>query len=111
MLKIKLNIKFYFVAYFFMLLFLYYYKVVNYPTWNYFAYLNNSNFDFSLFRFLIVVVLFFFNLKALLKLGNCIRTRSEDLQLKLYKFLLSAVSNDGSPIAALVTGGQGGAGS
>ncbi|GGI56287.1 O-antigen polymerase [Winogradskyella haliclonae] len=88
-----------------MLLFLYYYKIVTYPTWNYFAYLNDSKFDFSFFRFLIVVPLFFFNLRTLLKLDKekiIFAIAALLFMLLTIPSLISAISKNLYPLKLLI---------
>lgn len=63
--KLKLNISHYFVLYFFLLMGLYHYKIKTYFYWEYIADLKEGDFDFSVMRFLIAVMLFFINLLVL----------------------------------------------
>ena len=63
--KLKLNAQFYFTVYFFMLLIFYHVEINTYYYWRYFAFLQQTNFDFNFPRFLISSVLFFINLKFL----------------------------------------------
>lgn len=63
--KLKLNISYYFVLYFFLLMGLYHYKIKTYFYWVYIAEIGDGDFDFSVVRFLIAVVLFFINLRLL----------------------------------------------
>ncbi len=65
--KLKLNAKFYFTTYFFLLLCFYHVKISTYYYWGYFAYLNDTFFDFNVLRFFISSLIFFINLKFLLQ--------------------------------------------
>lgn len=63
--KFRLHISHYFTLYFFLLLGLYHYKIKGYPYWEYIAYLKDGNFDFSIARFFVALLLFFIDLFVL----------------------------------------------
>jgi len=60
--RLKIAIHHYFIAYFFLLLALYHYKIKHYFYWQYIAELQESAFDFSWSRLLVAILLFFVNL-------------------------------------------------
>ena len=87
--KMKLAISHYFVLYFFLLMGLYHYKIKTYFYWEYIAELKNGDFDFSVIRFLIAIVLFFINL---LLLKGIKRTKFIFIVLSIYFALLTIPS-------------------
>ncbi len=60
--KLKFSIATYFIAYFFLLLLLYVYKIKTYFYWGNIAILQETFFDFSTYRFLTASFIFFLNL-------------------------------------------------
>ena len=60
--KIRFSIPTYFTLYYFLLLFLYHYKIKTYFYWEYVAYLQESTFGFSMTRFLLATAIFFIDL-------------------------------------------------
>lgn len=68
--KLQLNIRHYFVLYFFLLMVLYHYKIKTYFYWTYIAYLQDTVFDFSLIRFLLATGIFSVNLYFLTRVDK-----------------------------------------
>ena len=66
--KLRLSLHFYVSMYFFVLLFLYHFKIKTYYYWRYIAeYLRNTYFDLSIQRLLVAVIIFYLNLYYLKK--------------------------------------------
>ena len=69
--KLKFNLQFYTAAYFFILLFLYHFKVKDYYYWRYIAnYVKYTSFDFSVQRLFIASIIFYINLQYLKRIDS-----------------------------------------
>jgi len=87
--KLKVPVSAYFISYFYLLMVLYHFKIKAYFYWLYIEEIQNSEFEFSIVRFLISSVLFFLNLNFILQIK---KTKLAYIVLSIFFILLTIPS-------------------